>query len=684
MAEYKLHNVRFYDFEPKSIQCMSYEEKSCRLALSRADGSIEIWNCQDKPFLQKVLPGGEESSVEGVAWCGERLFSAGLQGFILEHDLVTNGILSRTSVTGGPTWCLAASPSKTKLAAGTEEGYLNIFKVVDSGITYEQTLKRQEGRILHLSWHSSEDYIVTGSINCACLWSLKNERMMLCSIPPSGHQEIIVWCVGILDDMTIVSGDSRGRICFWNGKLGVVTEVIQTHKADILSLVVGADQKTVFVAGVHPLIVRLNRVALESREVGKKERWIIAVSRNVHTHDIRALVLSNSSKLFSGGVDTILNVSSYSPFKMEISFRAHPPRGSISVAGAASCLLLKQRERLELWRLGSHFPTSEVQPSNFLHLDEDRVKLLEVKSPGGEVIDWCCVSSEAIWIAYIVTNKLRIFQFYPPKVDSKASLRRVRGMSKDIQPSHQAVWLGAAKLASAATTGVVQVLTVSEMETSVERELTLKSGCGVIQMCASADGNTLVVVDDQNEVTVFNVENGDRLLLPVYSSWVTAVGVDPANQLVVVAYADMMIKEFSLYLRRFTDFSRQVLTEPLPQLVELTTTIRHISFDASNPEQILLHNDDCIIILYKNRDAAGSKAESKPAKIKRGMHSLDTSNSRSLRTKTANNISIIRRTNQVLHFSHVREDSLISVELNPLQLQDKLPPTFKVKKYGAR
>lgn len=50
------------------------------------------------------------------------------------------------------------------------------------------------------------------------------------------------------------------------------------------------------------------------------------------------------------------------------------------------------------------------------HPWQDRVKLLEVRSPGGEVIDWCAVSPEASWIAYIVKQKLRILQFYPPKV----------------------------------------------------------------------------------------------------------------------------------------------------------------------------------------------------------------------------------------------------------------------------
>lgn len=60
--------------------------------------------------------GDEDSSVEALAWCNGRLFSAGLHGFLLEYDLASCTVRSRTAVTGGPTWCLALSPNKQKLA----------------------------------------------------------------------------------------------------------------------------------------------------------------------------------------------------------------------------------------------------------------------------------------------------------------------------------------------------------------------------------------------------------------------------------------------------------------------------------------------------------------------------------------------------------------------------------------
>ncbi|XP_042239160.1 U3 small nucleolar RNA-associated protein 4 homolog [Homarus americanus] len=422
MGEYTIHNVRFYDFEPKAIQCMTYEDETNRLALSRADGTVEIWNCncQSRPFLELVIYGDDGCSVEALVWCRGRLFSAGLHGFALEYDLTTGGIKSRIAVTGGPTWCLALSADRQKLAAGTEGGYVCIFNVMDDGILYNKTLEKQEGRILNICWHRNGDYIVTGSVNCIRLWSLKEGRVMRCSFGQGSSQEIIVWCVGILDDMTIVSGDSRGKTCFWNAELGTITDAVETHKADVLCLTVCADQKSVYVAGVDPVIVQISRVQTGAKK-GRKECWVKSIQRSIHTHDIRALALTNDNKVYSGGVDTVLALSYYPP-KTVFRFPSLPYPGSISVAGEAECILLRYKEHLELWQLGKS-SQADGPTGLFLPISQDRIKLLEIHCHEDELIDWCAVSPQAVWIAYIVKGKLRIFQFYPPKPDSQASVR---------------------------------------------------------------------------------------------------------------------------------------------------------------------------------------------------------------------------------------------------------------------
>lgn len=682
MGEFTIHNIRFYDFEPKAIQCMAYEDETNRLALSRADGSIEIWNCISRPFMQLVLHGDTHTSIEALQWCKGRLFSAGLNGFLLEHDLATSGVKSCTAVTGGPTWCLALSADKKKLAAGTEEGYVCIFQVLEEGIIYENSLEKQEGRILNICWHCSGDYIVTGSMNCVRVWSLKEGRVTRCSLgQTSDDEEIIVWCVGILDDMTVISGDSRGDICFWNAKLGTITDVVQTHKADVLCLVVCPDQKSVYVAGIDPVIAQVRYVNAGSKK--QKGCWMKSVMRSVHTHDVRALALTKDEALFSGGVDTILTMTSYPP-KTVIKFPPQLYPGSISVAGEAESILLRYKEHLELWQLGSS--SEDSSPSaRYLPISQDRVKLLELHCRKDEVIDWCAMSPQAGWIAYIVKGNLRIFQFYPPKLGSHPSVRRVRGISKEIKDSRQVLWLGEARLASASTDGIIQIIALSEMEANLQTNLTVKPGCNVIQMNCNPEGSVLVAVDDSQNVIAFDLDQGTSATLPSYNCPVTAIGVHPSTKDIVVVYSDMMVKEYCLATQRYTPFCREFLSTNSLNSVKRNSVIYNVTFDSRNPNLILLHDDSSIIVLNKTKKITDQNF-SKAAKIQCNYSSSDKGGNSFYKSSGVNNIgvfSFIKRSNQVIYFSYVKDKSAVSVELNPLQLLDKLPPALKRKKYGG-
>lgn len=54
MGEFKVHRVRFFDYMPSAIRAMAFNSRSERLALSRADGAVEIFNFADNYFQEKV------------------------------------------------------------------------------------------------------------------------------------------------------------------------------------------------------------------------------------------------------------------------------------------------------------------------------------------------------------------------------------------------------------------------------------------------------------------------------------------------------------------------------------------------------------------------------------------------------------------------------------------------------
>lgn len=57
--------------------------------LYRSDNSIEIWNLSHTPHIERTILGEPERTVESLVWCNDRLFSAGLNGMIVEYDLFT-------------------------------------------------------------------------------------------------------------------------------------------------------------------------------------------------------------------------------------------------------------------------------------------------------------------------------------------------------------------------------------------------------------------------------------------------------------------------------------------------------------------------------------------------------------------------------------------------------------------
>lgn len=54
MGEFKLHRVRFFDYMPSAIRSLAYDPHGERIALVRADGSVEIFNQADNFFQEKV------------------------------------------------------------------------------------------------------------------------------------------------------------------------------------------------------------------------------------------------------------------------------------------------------------------------------------------------------------------------------------------------------------------------------------------------------------------------------------------------------------------------------------------------------------------------------------------------------------------------------------------------------
>lgn len=443
MSNCKIHNVRFYKPKAKAIYCMSFNKKTQKLALSRyvyyainkieqyhysnlqfcvfffrSDASIEIWNLKDSPVMEKYLPSSIKNfSIEGLAWSGHRLFTVGLHALLCEYDLKQLSIKSQTSVTGQTAFCLDVNRQETRIAVGTEQGYLNIFSIVEDELVFEKFLDKQEGRILCLKYDHTGEFIASGSMDTIRVWNVKTGHAIhkMTTGRSAANKATIVWCIAVTKNMTIITGDSRGKLSFWDGTVGAQTESYQSHKADVLTLCLTDDDNEVHCAGIDANIITYRNIAVR----GDLHKWVKSVQRKVHDHDVRALVM-NKKYLYSGGVDGYLACSYYPP-KTLLKYPpvSSHPNNCAEIASKARYILLKYPKSVELWSMGEEAEQEKkVKFGAMLPIKKKPVKLLvlqrQVKTDIGvkrEGILSSTINSTGKYIAFSTMSALRLFRF---------------------------------------------------------------------------------------------------------------------------------------------------------------------------------------------------------------------------------------------------------------------------------
>ncbi|KAG8034811.1 hypothetical protein G9C98_007887 [Cotesia typhae] len=688
MASYKIHNVRFYNLEPRSIVCMCYDNVNEKLAVARNDNTIELWNVSYAPFLESTIVDHLEESIESMVFINQnRLLSTGLRGFVTEYNLSTLSKKKELAVTGGASWCLDINPSKTRVAVGTEDGYINIFTVLEDFLRYEGLLDKQKGRILCIKWDTTGNRIFTGSLDTVRVWDAVSGHVIhkMTTARKEIKKETIVWCLGVTNDNQIVSGDSRGVLSIWDSAMGTLIESHNSHTADILALTITQDSKVIYCAGVDPVVRSFVKVVKPGRGAAS---WVKGIERRLHLHDVRALVEADG-RLYSAGVDGYLAQSRYPP-KMLAKYPPLLQPTCVTVCSKKRRVLLRYVDFLELWELGSAAEDPTVTPGMFHSLQNEPRKLLELRSKGQETITSYAISRDSKLIVYSTETHMRIFKFKVSGDEAQLTKATADRMLKRV---HRMLFSPDGKLFVANTNSSDG----DESEEDGNRiHVYRKDGDSLVLensfstagqkldniglMCFSRDSKYLICSDRFGGIVVYVVAQLGSMSpewwsLPRYSCPPTAMAVQKSSSNLVVVYADHKIIEYNLSRRLFTEFSMNLQSKLPSHWLARHFPITNVTFDPNNESVVILHDDTTVYALHKNRDFQTMDKANKVRKL--GEDDSRSSSGSSSQTQSV--FQVIKKYKHLVHLEWFNNEEMVAVEVNPISLTEKLPPTLKQK-----
>ncbi|OXU18958.1 hypothetical protein TSAR_000015 [Trichomalopsis sarcophagae] len=683
----KIHNVRFYNLEPKSVTCFSYEPNSKKLALARSDNSIEIWNIGNAPFIESSIAGQAENSIEAILWIGSRLFTCGLRGMITEYDLTTLSIKNEVTVTGGAAWCMDINRDQTHLAVGTEDGYINTFFITDESLMYEKIFDKQKGRILCIKWDNTGEMIFSGSVDTVRVWNASSGHAIhkMITARKDAKKETIVWCLAVSNDNMIISGDSRGTLSVWDSNMGTLIESHDSHAADILAVTMSHDKKMIYCAGVDPVIRTFSKVVVKSTG---RAQWVRGIERRLHIHDVRALIEANG-KLYSAGVDGYLAQSSYPP-KILVKYPPLLQPPCVHACPKSRSILLRYHNYLEIWKLGMAVKnTQDIKQPGYLHeLKKEPAKLLQLKSKSDENIICCATTKDARVIVYSTESLLRVFSFNVTDGIAELSKQHSDVPKKRVQ---KMLFSPNDKLfVTVNNEGNGNVVTLYKV--NQEYYLTYHGSFitdneqikNVGLVCFSPDDKYLVISDCDSHIVIYNIQDDlsagppNSWPLPKYSCPPTAMAVQNNTNNLVVVYSDHKIIEYSIPRRKYTEFSKNLQGRLPTQWLARHFPITNISFDGNNENIIIVHDDTTVFVINKCSDLPNSTA--KIPKLENSDCREESSTGSSSHSQHA--IQVVKKYKHLVYLDWISSSEMVAVEVNPTSLSEKLPPTLKQKWFG--
>ena len=416
---YSVHRFRFGNYVPAAIKSITSDPFSNRIAVGRIDGDVEICDSKNKMYVQVKVPGRKGFQLQTIEYStakeeAGRLFGISLRGFTFEIDMETLCIKNVRDSYGGIAWCMAMHKYKPHFAVGCEDGSAKIYRYDSNELDFVKSLPTTGSRVLCLSYLPRADAsrlflgCADGTVRCVDDTTGSSLFRMTGNIHRGAPAHI--WSMRALSDYTVLTGDGRGCMQIWDGKMGVLLSSITEHTAEILALAASDDEQHIFASGVDGRVTCTSRLSTGRNNVGgdldaSGGQWVYTSSHRPHSHDVFALAFMKNHtpggdrlRLISGGLDTKLCTYAVSDFfKLRPTWvLSIPAKGLVYSSSDHRTLAMKHRNHIDMWSLELAPVEAPAPPA--LRVKRKKVKFADESSSssaGEKQLDLCDLKSSS-------------------------------------------------------------------------------------------------------------------------------------------------------------------------------------------------------------------------------------------------------------------------------------------------
>lgn len=540
------------------------------------------------------------------------------------------------------------------LVVGTEEGIINVFDTSDDDLQFSKLLDRQDHRIVCCKFNHTGDRLVSGSIDAVKVWNIQTGHVIhkMSTGRANIHSETIVWCIEVLKDFTIITGDSRGRLSFWDGNLGSQIDWVQASTVDILCLSKSSNEKEIFCSGVEQLVRKYMKITT-TKENHQTDQWIRCAKKyRLHTHDILTMTSIGDDEIVTSGIDGYLTRCNH---ELKVIERLGPflRNPFVKIARKARLMLLMYSNYLEIWKLATGSDEEDKIIPSDVDEDEDEIlksfkpkttsnnvkitsfpeKLLELRSQKDEMILSASISNDGKWIAYSTENSIRLFHF--DIENGKPQLMRIKNLPEELLPCQQMAFSENLLITVNDKCSIFDINSSStELRQTFELEDYHQDIVHIVEV--SECGKYLSLASLCNNISIWCVKRGvfsHERNFPKHSCPVTSMKFHVNRPTFVMAFSDNRICEYNL--------EEFIINNSINSGDDTTkNVIANLCFDPTN-SNVIIFNQNHSIMMIKSKD----EIEMETKKMKKKKKDNEGVNNTGLRT-----VDVVKKLDNVSGF----------------------------------